>query len=640
MPCVQTALSPQVTAKLYAHVLGEGSGGSPRFPCYLALEQAVTSPKGVNEPLRKRRDLQVRKKSQMCGAGQKGPKFDDMCRVLELETTPGNLQAVQVALQGLRDHIKMNRSIAAILRVIGWTGDDGGDAGAREQPARTGANQTSAGSTTGELARVAEHSTGNLRADGDPPAGEGVSAAAHAAGSDGRIAIPAQTLEVEVAEGCSVHVPLDTPGVKVLKEIMPAVWNEHRSEIIDGSPSLRSGMGVEKRRMSTYERETYKQHGKSVAFDFRVTKDDVFLDVGGHIGLASVDALLKGAARAIIVEPIPANLALLRRNLAQFGDRVTIVEKCVVPTGAADTARMQSNGWRSRVVESGGDCDAATVTMQALIDQYRPSIIKIDIEGAEEDVLKQDIDWGVCERLCFEYTVTSESATELQAALQAARWDTKSWLPSVFQTGVNHGAGIDRVLFCTREVPSIYDRLHAELQGMTIPTTDRQQGCRGMTLGLKARSGAAIAQPTHDHPKLVKLVAELGEQLPRDFLFSTAYVTQNSQFDPHCDGSNAGDSAIACVGDYTGGELYVAGCTIDMEPAAAQVLNARGSLQFFDGNRCHATLPFEGTRYSVIYYCQKAAYEPGPTSSARGVTAEMRAELNELGFRKDRGLWN
>ena len=513
-------------------------------------------------------------------------------------------------------------------------------AGAREQPARTGANQTSAGSTTGELARVAEHTTGNLRADGDPPAGEGVSAAAHAAGSDGRIAIPAQTLEVEVAEGCSVHVPLDTPGVKVLKEIMPAVWNEHRSEIIDGSPSLRSGMGVEKRRMSTYERETYKQHGKSVAFDFRVTKDDVFLDVGGHIGLASVDALLKGAARAIIVEPIPANLALLRHNLAQFGDRVTIVEKCVVPTGAADTARMQSNGWRSRVVESGGDCDAATVTMQALIDQYQPSIIKIDIEGAEEDVLKQDIDWGVCERLCFEYTVTSESATELQAALQAARWDTKSWLPSVFQTGVNHGAGIDRVLFCTREVPSIYDRLHAELQGMTIPTTDRQQGCRGMTLGLKARSGAAIAQPTRDHPRLVKLIAELGEQLPRDFLFSTAYVTQNSQFDPHCDGSNAGDSAIACVGDYTGGELYVAGCTIDMEPAAAQVLNARGSLQFFDGNRCHATLPFEGTRYSVIYYCQKAAYEPGPTSSARGVTAEMRAELNELGFRKDRGLWN
>ena len=167
----------------------------------------------------------------------------------------------------------------------------------------------------------------------------------------------------------------------------------------------------------------------------------------------------------------------------------------------------------------------------------------------------------------------------------------------------------------------------------TIPTTDRQEGCRGMTLGLKARSGAAIAQPTRDHPGLVKLIAELGEQLPRGFLFSTAYVTQDSQFDPHCDGSNAGDSAIACVGDYTGGELYVAGCTINTEPAAAQVLDARGCLQFFDGNRCHATLPFEGTRYSVIYYCQKVAYEPGPTSSARGVTPEMRAELSKLGFR-------
>jgi FkbM family methyltransferase len=284
------------------------------------------------------------------------------------------------------------------------------------------------------------------------------------------------TLAVEVAKDCSVDVPLNTPGVKVLKEIMPMVWDEYLTQIITGSPDLACSMGAATRHMSIYERVRvldYVGDGKkSVAFDFHVAEGDVFLDVGGHIGLASVDALLKGAARAIIVEPIPDNLVLLRRNLAQFGDRVTIVEKCVVPEGAADTARMRSNGWRSKVVKSGGDCDAGTTTLQALIHQYHPTMVKMDIEGAEVGVLKQNIDWGACERLCFEYTITSESAAELQAALNAAGWDTKSWIPRMFKTGVNHGPGVDHVLFCTRAAPapavsSIYDRLNVELQRTT-----------------------------------------------------------------------------------------------------------------------------------------------------------------------------
>ena len=84
-----------------------------------------------------------------------------------------------------------------------------------------------------------------------------------------------------------------------------------------------------------------------------------------------------------------------------------------------------------------------TTSVERLLEQ-NPDIhtVKIDIEGAEEDVLKQDIDWGVCERLCFEYTVTSESATELQAALQAARWDTKIWMPSVFQAFAHRPSNI------------------------------------------------------------------------------------------------------------------------------------------------------------------------------------------------------
>ena len=57
----------QDVSKVHAHVLGS-DGDRPRCPCFHALEQKVSS-KNTN---------QIKKASDNCGPGKKGPKYADV----------------------------------------------------------------------------------------------------------------------------------------------------------------------------------------------------------------------------------------------------------------------------------------------------------------------------------------------------------------------------------------------------------------------------------------------------------------------------------------------------------------------------------------------------------------------------------
>ena len=70
-------------------------------------------------------------------------------------------------------------------------------------------------------------------------------------------------------------------------------------------------------------------------------------------------------------------------------------------------------------------------------------------------------------------------------------------------------------------------------------------------------------------------------------------IYQNFAGALHVDGSNLGPSLIVGLGSYSGGELYVHG---------RGKLNIRYQCSEFDGNEPHATCPFEGERFTVIYF--------------------------------------
>lgn len=77
---------------------------------------------------------------------------------------------------------------------------------------------------------------------------------------------------------------------------------------------------------------------------------------------------------------------------------------------------------------------------------------------------------------------------------------------------------------------------------------------------------------------------------------STIAVNRNAQFKPHLDsGSGAGQSVslIVGLGDYTGGQLVVEGDVVDIKYAP---------VEFNGWTQRHWTLPFSGTRYSLVWF--------------------------------------
>ena len=144
----------------------------------------------------------------------------------------------------------------------------------------------------------------------------------------------------------------------------------------------------------TNQLETFKNSKIELAaythIDF---KDKVVLDIGGCAGSFSKLAYDNGAKQIITVEPHPINLEVLKRN-CPFS---TIIEAAVVPedfegdsitfyeakTGnltIGSTAIPKKANTRNEIIVN-------VVKLQELLEKYKPQVIKMDIEGAEFDVL-------------------------------------------------------------------------------------------------------------------------------------------------------------------------------------------------------------------------------------------------------------
>ena len=75
-----------------------------------------------------------------------------------------------------------------------------------------------------------------------------------------------------------------------------------------------------------------------------------------------------------------------------------------------DPVMLTDKFWRSSV-RPDGTILVTTIGLQDLLNKYRPTMVKIDIEGSEIPTLLQSYDWHATERLVFEYTI-KENAIE------------------------------------------------------------------------------------------------------------------------------------------------------------------------------------------------------------------------------------
>jgi len=166
----------------------------------------------------------------------------------------------------------------------------------------------------------------------------------------------------------------------------------------------------------------------------------------------------------------------------------------------------------------------------------------------------------------------------------------------------------------------------------------------GLLLGIYCYGGTiGIAAGTTRHPLLTLLLCEVMRKAAPDFPFTSIQLNYGYASRPHVDKNNLGTSYILGLGDYSGGELWVhdddGGVPYVLEgntdvtgyyrvgrELRGEELQIKNTWTVFDGNRLHFTRPFQGERYSIIFFTSDQYASTPPN---------VREDLNKAGFSFD-----
>ena len=154
------------------------------------------------------------------------------------------------------------------------------------------------------------------------------------------------------------------------------------------------------------------------------TPPKVMVDAGAYIGDTAVFFLNRYPGVTVhALEPNPESRAVAERNLAPYGDRVTLIPAALSTTVGTVTFGGSEMGAR---IGEGGYLEVATTTLPALLQQIPGAhidILKMDIEGAEMDILCADVsDWLPHVDLLIVETHGPEITDKLQEVMAGQGW--------------------------------------------------------------------------------------------------------------------------------------------------------------------------------------------------------------------------
>lgn len=122
------------------------------------------------------------------------------------------------------------------------------------------------------------------------------------------------------------------------------------------------------------------------------TPPKVMVDAGAYIGDTAVFFLNRYPTFTVLaLEPNPESLAVAERNLAPYGDRVTLIRAALSTTVGSVSFGGTQKGAR---IGDGGEFQVATTTLPALlprIPEGHIDILKLDIEGAEMEIFSGNV---------------------------------------------------------------------------------------------------------------------------------------------------------------------------------------------------------------------------------------------------------
>jgi FkbM family methyltransferase len=185
--------------------------------------------------------------------------------------------------------------------------------------------------------------------------------------------------------------------------LLGVLFRLERNEVVvspAGPRKLRFRMKMSWQSHTTYALGAYEEEFIDVLRQ-HVHPGDTCIDVGGHLGYYCMimSRLVGPKGRVITFEPVPENKAALFGNVSL--NRLTNVEVVGVALGAHDgeislvcpeSETLSFHPSAAAYDVKGKQCTISvrSETLDSFLGRkkYRPSVIKIDVEGAELDVLR------------------------------------------------------------------------------------------------------------------------------------------------------------------------------------------------------------------------------------------------------------
>jgi FkbM family methyltransferase len=120
----------------------------------------------------------------------------------------------------------------------------------------------------------------------------------------------------------------------------------------------------------------------------------VIIDAGANIGMASLwFRSLYPEAVILAVEPDHGTVEILRQNLAAHG-KVKVVEAAIGAEPGFAALSKPGQSWSVQTERADSGCPIVTINeLVASIDRGVPFIVKVDIEGFENELFSKNLDW-------------------------------------------------------------------------------------------------------------------------------------------------------------------------------------------------------------------------------------------------------
>lgn len=155
---------------------------------------------------------------------------------------------------------------------------------------------------------------------------------------------------------------------------------------------------------------TSKAYGKALNVNEVLNQEDVWLDVGGHMGFFAIRMVKQfpKIKKVISYEALPHNVSFALENIAinDVQDRCEFVQKAIVPGNntTVDFFISSDSGKHSLLEIKGREMISVPATnLDDAIAQHGITAIKMDVEGAEYELLKSVKDWSKIRVLVVEY---------------------------------------------------------------------------------------------------------------------------------------------------------------------------------------------------------------------------------------------